>query len=104
MDVLDNCEVIDYECGQTDKYTGATHVERCTIYYKNGLRHRDNDLPAYYSLYEIKWYKNGLLHRDTYGENNQLLPAVEVCGFPNPESLYIYYLDGIEVNEFGQQI
>ena len=34
-------------------------------WYKNGLRHRDNDLPAVImSNGHQYWYKNGLLHRD----------------------------------------
>ena len=46
-----------------------------TEYYKNGLLHREGDLPAVvcYNKYgetDLKWYKNGLLHRE------EDLPAV----------------------------
>lgn len=41
-------------------------------YYRNGLLHRDNDLPAVECAHGTKfWFKNGKLHRD----NN--LPAME---------------------------
>jgi len=34
-------------------------------WYKNGLRHRDNDLPATItSEGDLHWYRNGLCHRD----------------------------------------
>jgi hypothetical protein len=37
----------------------------CVIFKRNGLRHRDNDLPAIiYASGTKKWYKNGELHRD----------------------------------------
>ena len=35
------------------------------IWYKNDVRHRDNDLPAEISISGTqKWYRNGLIHRD----------------------------------------
>jgi hypothetical protein len=35
------------------------------LWYKNGKRHRDNDMPAViYSNGTQEWYKNGKLHRD----------------------------------------
>jgi hypothetical protein len=35
-----------------------------TIYYKNGIIHRDGDKPAKISKYGEYWYKNGIIHRD----------------------------------------
>lgn len=53
-------------------------------YYKNGLLHRDEDLPAIeYANGEKHYYKNGLLHRD--GD----LPAIERIVWLNK-----YYLNG----------
>lgn len=41
------------------------------VWHKNGLRHRDNDLPAVIENEGKEWYQNGLLHRDND------LPAIE---------------------------
>lgn len=34
------------------------------VWYKNGLVHRDNGQPAYFSKNEFRWYINGLNHRE----------------------------------------
>ena len=34
------------------------------IWYKNGLKHRNNDLPAFDSDHLQEWWKDGKLHRD----------------------------------------
>lgn len=41
MDILNHYEVINYAKGDIDKYA------KCTVYYMNGKKFRDNDLPAY---------------------------------------------------------
>jgi hypothetical protein len=58
-------------------------------YYKNGLLHRDEDLPAIeYANGEKHYYKNGFLHRDFN------LPAIE-----RMVGLNEYYQNGIRYIE-----
>lgn len=65
MDITNNYEVIKYTRGNLDKYTNQYIIHDCHIYYTNGLRHRDNDLPAViYSNGSQEWWFNGQLHRD----------------------------------------
>lgn len=49
------------------------------VYYKNGLKHRNNDLPAVIKCHNLKkaeyWYQYGKLHRNNYFRG-KLLPAV----------------------------
>ena len=54
----------------TCEYPTVIRVNGTMIWYKNGMIHRDNDLPAKIVKGDELWYKNGLLHR----END--LPAV----------------------------
>jgi len=55
------------------------------IWYKNGHIHRDNDLPAIINrLNDKSWYKNGLLHRDND------YPAVMTCS-----SSLMWYKNGL---------
>lgn len=61
----DMIEVIQYESGQQDKYTGETYHVPTTIHYCNGLIHRDNDLPAVVNANGTqKWFQYGKIHRD----------------------------------------
>ncbi len=47
------------------RHHSDTHSDSGFYYYKNGLLHRDNDLPAFESfLGEQEWYQNGKRHRD----------------------------------------
>ena len=40
------------------------HSKQTFYWYINGILHRENDLPAIESLHFSKWYKHGILHRD----------------------------------------
>ena len=42
----------------------VNHMGRTKEYYKNGVLHRDGDLPAIECLNRTLYYKNGILHRD----------------------------------------
>ena len=58
-------------------------------WFKNGLLHRDNDLPALIDVYGGHyWFKDGILHRD----NN--LPAI-IYGNGNKE----WWINGIQKNK-----
>jgi hypothetical protein len=66
------------------------------IWYKNGLQHRDYDKPAVISLNDTKiWYKNGYLHRTTTTKcGKYLLPAV-ISNIVEIE----YYVNGYKVKK-----
>lgn len=77
MDILDNCETIEYERGNRDKYTNKYYDYDCCVTYKNGLIHSFNDQPAikrskyngdyyFYVVFEEIWYKDGVIHRDNH--------------------------------------
>lgn len=66
-----------------DDQPAAIHPNGKLEWYKHGLLHRDNDLPALISDVTEKWYQNGLLHRD----NDQ--PAV-INFEPNYKQWYQY--------------
>jgi hypothetical protein len=54
------------------KLNNCIEYYECEIWYKNGLRHRENDKPAFEWINGKKeWYINGLRHR----ENGK--PAIE---------------------------
>jgi len=79
---LDNaCDLILKE---ENNIKGMTDIHGSKYWYKNGLRHRDNDLPALiYHNGKQEWFKNGSRHRD-----NDLPAAIY------PDGTQIWYEDG----------
>lgn len=53
-------------------------------WFKDGKRHRDNDLPAVETAYSIQWWKNGKRHRD-----NDLPAQIEIRGKEKYEHWWI---------------
>jgi hypothetical protein len=62
------------ECNEVDLILNSENDRPAIIsikdnhreWYKNGLRHRDNDLPAFSSPECQEWYFNGLIHREGF--------------------------------------
>jgi|LakMenEpi03Aug12_release.lakeMendotaPanAssembly.Ray.scaffolds.fasta_scaffold1300031_1 hypothetical protein len=72
-------------------FTGTIKNESLTLWIKNGLIHRENDLPAelcikYDFIIYMNYYKNGLLHREK-GPARVTLEG------------HYYYLNGIEFSK-----
>lgn len=64
--------------------SGMVSSERGFVWYKHGVIHRDNDLPAVYGIDNYNaWYKNGYLHRDND------LPAVI-----HPDGTQLWFKNG----------
>ena len=69
FETLQDSRTVKYlkrECVQYKQPHGRVrNTNRTVTWYKEGLKHRDGDLPAvvWYSG-RREWYKNGLLHRD----------------------------------------
>lgn len=60
-------------------------------WYKNGVLHRNNDLPAYIEeQFVLKWYNNGKIHRDN------LKPAVKYVHENIAEE---FWVNGEQLNE-----
>lgn len=76
MDILNHYDIITYTRGNRDKYHNNLILRNCTIYYLNGKKHRDNDLPAIIFNNGTKlWYINGQVHR-----NNDKPAVIEAHG------------------------
>lgn len=90
MDIVNNYEIINYEEGDYDKYLNKDECDPyetdCTVYYMNGLKHRDDDEPAViYSDGSYFYYKFGELYRNKDAQGNKL-----PIGYDAAEEEYVY--------------
>jgi len=85
------------------------------IWYYNGLRHREGDLPAYESDYHTIWYKNGKIHRDDDQPAfilsralewyyNGLLHRLNSHAFWHSGTRRSYYLNGVKYDDYDSMI
>lgn len=71
MDVINNYEIVNYKKGDIDKYTDQVYSKDCIVYYMNGKKHRDDDLPAVtYITGDQFWYVNGKMIKLNFKDGN----------------------------------
>lgn len=66
-------------------------------WYKNGLIHRDNDLPAVVRHDYLMWYQYGKKHRN--GDKPAVIARMDESEYRNVSTMFIHYKDEYYIND-----